>query len=224
MIPQGAQTEPLRLEHVRFLRRFPPSRQTTCRSSFARPSQPQAPSPMLPAGSLFPPDHSSRRVTLPCAADCSRLHLLHAVWSATGQTTGLKQGLYFNPSNGTPRVGSRAFSYSLEILLQLAQKAAPLGSAGPDGSCGSTPGIASWGFSSGACAVTLASMAQVQVRVPLGGLAARSPDLGGTRVRVAATGRVARIGEDVRRSKRVGESSDRANGGLRLVGRGVAAR
>ncbi|KXZ56879.1 hypothetical protein GPECTOR_1g793 [Gonium pectorale] len=130
-------------------------------------------------GSLRRPGDPPHALCLPAGPDCSRLHVLDALWASVAQTRGRQQGLHFNPWDGRPRLDTAALRYSLQLLANLSAMAAPEGSAGTgagddadgaagSGACGgwggdaSSGGIASRGFTAGACALAIAGVAQVQ--------------------------------------------------------------
>ena len=96
-----------------------------------------------------------------CPTDCTRLHLLHAVWASVAQTRGRRQGLYFDPWTGAPRLDTAALHYALQLVANLTAAAAPQPVAAGAG-CGGDTGQG--GFAAGQCAVVLdTSTAQLQV-------------------------------------------------------------
>ena len=68
-----------------------------------------------------------------CPTDCTRLHLLHAVWASVAQTRGRRQGLYFDPWTGAPRLDTAALHYALQLVANLTAAAAPQTRAGLPG-------------------------------------------------------------------------------------------
>ncbi|KAG2500013.1 hypothetical protein HYH03_002295 [Edaphochlamys debaryana] len=96
---------------------------------------------------------------LPLGPDCTHLHLLSAVWASVAQTRSRRQGLAFDPWAGAPRIDTAGLRYALELLANLSRHSEPSWrQQGPGGSgCGS--GASNSPFTSGACALTLATAA-----------------------------------------------------------------
>ncbi|KAG2442677.1 hypothetical protein HXX76_002760 [Chlamydomonas incerta] len=108
-------------------------------------------------GSVRRPQDPPHALCLPAGPDCTRLHLLHAVWASVAQTRGRRQGMYFDPWTGAPRLDTAALRYALQLLANLTAWAAPQPAVGGPG-CG-VGGLAAEsggeGFAGGQCAIVL---------------------------------------------------------------------
>ncbi|KAG2500014.1 hypothetical protein HYH03_002296 [Edaphochlamys debaryana] len=104
------------------------------------------------------PGQPQHALCLPLGPDCTHLHLLSAVWASVAQTRSRRQGLAFDPWAGAPRIDTAGLRYALELLANLTRHSEPSWrQQGPGGSgCGS--GASNSPFTSGACALTLATV------------------------------------------------------------------
>ncbi|KAG2450151.1 hypothetical protein HYH02_000253 [Chlamydomonas schloesseri] len=94
-----------------------------------RPAPPQSWQALLAFAEAYDglrrPQDPPHALCLPAGPDCTQLHLLHAVWASVAQTRGRRQGLYFDPWTGAPRLDTAALRYALQLLANLSAAAAP---------------------------------------------------------------------------------------------------